>query len=143
LREPFYNIETLTHLLKAADLLKINEDELAYLNRELQFRSADTAQNLKQLSALFSIKTICLTLGAKGAVVWQDGKLYTNSGVKTTVADTVGAGDAFLATYVSSMLQGYPIETILDRACTVGAYVASQAGANPVYSEEISALFAR
>jgi fructokinase len=29
------------------------------------------------------------------------------------------------------------MNTILDRACKVGAFVASQAGANPTYGDEI------
>jgi fructokinase len=141
LRPPHFQLETLKHLLKAADLLKINEDELDYLKKELQLQSTDQEQLCKQLSRLFNISTICVTLGDKGAMVWQEGKLYRHKGYPVNVADTVGAGDAFLATYVSSMLQGYPVETILDRACRVGAYVASQTGANPDYNEAISGLF--
>jgi fructokinase len=141
LRPPFYNIETLTPLIEAADLLKINEDELGYLQKELSLGGTTEEQLCKQLSSLFNIKTICITLGDKGAMVWQDGKLYKHKGYKVKVEDTVGAGDSFLATYISSMLKGYPIETILDRACTVGAFVASQAGANPLYDNQIYSTF--
>jgi len=141
LRPPFYNLTTLKPLLQAADLLKINEEELVYLQKELKLAGTTDEQICKQLSILFNIKTICITLGDKGAKVWDHEHMYSHKGFKVIVEDTVGAGDSFLATYISSMLYGYPVETILDRACTVGAYVASQAGANPDYDDQIYSTF--
>jgi fructokinase len=137
LREPFYTIETLKILLNEADILKVNEHELAYLKCELKLTGNTDEQLLKQLSNLFEIEIICLTLGEKGAYVLQQDKLYHHQGYQVKVADTVGAGDSFLATFVSSYLNGYPMDTILDRACKVGAFVASQTGANPPYGEKI------
>ncbi|AZI24459.1 carbohydrate kinase [Pedobacter sp. G11] len=137
LRPPFYNIDTLKSLLSEADILKVNEHELVYLKDELSLTGNTDEQLLKQLSQLFTIKIICLTVGEKGAYVLENGKLYHHKGYQVKVADTVGAGDSFLATFISSYLQGFPIDTILDRACKVGAFVASQPGANPDYSNEV------
>ncbi|RZL48615.1 MAG: carbohydrate kinase [Pedobacter sp.] len=137
LREPFYTIETLKDLLPAADILKVNEHELAYLKQALDLSGNTDEQLLKQLSHLFDIKIICLTVGEKGAYVLYDEKLYHHKGYAVKVADTVGAGDSFLATFVASYLNGFPMDTVLDRACKVGAFVASQHGANPTYGEEI------
>jgi fructokinase len=137
LREPFYNIETLKLLLSEANILKVNEHELAYLNSELKLTGNTDEQLLKQLNKLFQIEIICLTLGEKGAYVLQQNNLYQHKGYQVKVADTVGAGDSFLATFIASYLNGYPMDTILDRACKVGAFVASQAGANPIYGDEV------
>lgn len=137
LRPPFYNIDTLKALLSEADILKVNEHELVYLKDELSLTGNTDEQLLKQLSQLFTIKIICLTVGEKGAYVLENGKLHHHKGYQVKVADTVGAGDSFLATFISSYLQGFPIDTILDRACKVGAFVASQPGANPDYSNEV------
>lgn len=137
LREPFYTIETLKQLLREADILKVNEHELIYLKMKLNLSGNTDEQLLKQLSNLFQIKIICLTVGEKGAYVLHQDKLYHHKGYQVKVADTVGAGDSFLATFISSYLNGYPMDTILDRACKVGAFVASQVGANPVYGEEV------
>ena len=63
--------------------------------------------------------------------------MHHHKGYTVKVADTVGAGDSFLATFVASYLKGYPIDTILDRACKVGSFVASQVGANPAYGDEV------
>ncbi|WP_316785654.1 carbohydrate kinase [Pedobacter frigiditerrae] len=137
LREPFYTIETLKLLLSKADILKVNEHELLYLKSDLKLSGNTDEQLLKQLSNLYQIEIICLTVGEKGAYVLHHDKLYHHKGYQVKVADTVGAGDSFLATFVSSYLNGYPMDTILDRACKVGAFVASQIGANPVYGDEV------
>ncbi|UKT63993.1 carbohydrate kinase family protein [Pedobacter mucosus] len=137
LRPPFYNIETLSSLLKEADILKVNEDELVYLKANLLLTGNTDEQLLKQLAIKFNIKIICLTVGEKGAYVLSEGKLYYHKGYQVKVADTVGAGDSFLATFISSYLNGFPMDTVLDRACKVGAFVASQPGANPDYGDEV------
>lgn len=137
LRPPFYNIETLKALLAEADILKVNEHEIVYLQNELGLTGNTDEQLLKQISHQFGIQIICLTLGDKGANVLQGDRLYQHQGYAVKVADTVGAGDSFLATFISSYLLGYPMDTVLDRACKVGAYVASQTGANPDYGDEI------
>lgn len=137
LREPFYTIDTLKSLLSKADVLKVNEHEIIYLKDELALTGNTDEQLLKQLSHLFKIGIICLTMGENGACVLHDDKLHHHKGYPVKVADTVGAGDSFLATFISSYLNGYPIDTILDRACKVGSFVASQAGANPNYGDEV------
>lgn len=137
LREPFYTIATLKELLAEADILKVNEHELLYLKTALNLTGSTDEQLLKQLTLLFDIQIICLTVGEKGAYVLHEDKLYHHQGYQVKVADTVGAGDSFLATFLSSYLNGYPFEQILDRACKVGAFVASQKGANPPYGNEI------
>jgi len=137
LRAPFYDKALIAELLAHADILKINEDELIWVRDTFGLTGNTDEQILKQLSTQFNIEVICLTLGDKGACVLKDGKLFKHAGYKVQVADTVGAGDAFLATFIACYLQGYPIETTLDNACKVGAFVASQVGANPEYNKKI------
>lgn len=137
LRAPFYSKELTGELLTKADILKINEDELVWVKESFGLTGNTDEQLLKQLSGQFDIEMICLTLGDKGACVLKDGKLFKHTGYQVQVADTVGAGDAFLATFIACYLQGYPMETTLDNACKVGAFVASQPGANPEYNKKI------
>lgn len=137
LRAPFYEKELIKTLLSKADILKINEDEIIWVRDCFGLTGNDEEQLLKQLSAQFNIGVICLTLGDKGACVLKDGKFFHHGGYKVQVADTVGAGDAFLATFIACYLQDYPMESTLDNACKVGAFVASQAGANPDYNKKI------
>lgn len=137
LRAPFYEKELIDQLLAKADILKINEDEIVWVRETFGFTGSTDEQILKQIATRYNIEIICLTLGAKGACVLKDGKLFKHAGYKVQVIDTVGAGDAFLATFIACHLQGHPIEASLDNACKVGAFVTSQAGANPDYNKKI------
>ena len=132
LRSPHYDFETVKYLLAKADILKINEDEMAYLKESLNIEG-DENDILKVLSNQYAIKMICLTLGEKGAKVFYENKFYNQVGYKVKVADTVGAGDAFLATFIAGYLKGLTIPDILNNACRIGAFVASKSGANPDY----------
>jgi fructokinase len=48
------------------------------------------------------------------------------------VEDTIGSGDAFLATFVSGYLTGLKLPEILRHACAMGALVATRKGATPL-----------
>ena len=55
--------------------------------------------------------------------------------IARAVADTVGAGDAFLASLVASFIDGRSSDgELLARACRLGEWVATQRGATPAYS---------
>ena len=60
--------------------------------------------------------------------------LYENEGYIVQIADTVGAGDSFLASLITSLLTGKSPQTAIDFACAIGALVAASPGANPEIS---------
>ena len=93
--------------------------------------------NMHFIASLTNAEAICVTRGKDGALLLWNNKLYENTGYVVKVEDTVGAGDSFLATFIASYLNGYPMDTTLDRACKVGSFVASQHGANPAYGDEV------
>jgi fructokinase len=136
LRTPYFEINTLKYLLAKADILKINENELAYLAKELALPIIEK-EALKTLTQVFDLKLICLTLGDKGAKVYHQSEIHNHPGYPVKVIDTVGAGDSFLATFISGYLQGEKINQILDKSCKIGAFVASQTGANPEYPDNL------
>lgn len=140
LRPPHVNLDVLERLLGNTNLLKINDEELVYLRNTFNL-PGDDHKALMALSDLFSIPSVCLTRGAQGAVLLHEKLLTSHPGFKVQVVDTVGAGDAFLATLVDGILNGSDIQKTLIRANAIGALVASKAGANPEYSEnEINGL---
>jgi fructokinase len=65
-----------------------------------------------------------------------EGVMYSNPGYPVEVADTVGAGDSFLATLAFNLLNTRSPQEALDRACAMGSLVASKEGAIPKISEE-------
>jgi len=133
LRPPHYDEVKIKKLMEKCDILKINEHELKYLEKLYKLQGLNDEDQLKQISNLTDTPTICVTLGEKGAMVLSKGLYYYHKGFPVKVADTVGAGDAFLASFIHSLLYNIPMDKALERACATGAFVASRDGANPEY----------
>ena len=73
-----------------------------------------------------------LTLGAEGAVLLEGGREVARAAPPPVEAvDGTGAGDAFTACLLVSMLEGRPQDEALRRACAAGALAASRPGAQP------------
>jgi fructokinase len=79
-----------------------------------------------------------VTLAARGAILYDRGQWFQATAEPVDVRDTVGAGDAFLAYLVLSMLSDRvnPGDE-LARACRLGAFIASQHGATPEYDPSL------
>jgi fructokinase len=142
LRAPFYKADLLETLMEKADILKINEDELTLLANFYDLPSKMESA-LEKLNELFDFKLVCVTLGSKGAVIYQDGEIISHPGYPVEVKDTVGSGDAFLAGFVSKFLDNESPEKILDFACALGALVATFNGGTPKYDlDQIASIIA-
>ncbi len=138
LRKPFYNMELLEQLMNKADFIKFNDEEIFEIASELGFKSDNIEENINFISEKTNTNSICVTLGKHGSFLLWNGKLYQHSGHPVQVADTVGAGDSFLASLIAKLLSDKNPEAALDFASAVGALVASYSGANPTLkSEEI------
>jgi ribokinase len=86
---------------------------------------------------------VCVTLGAEGAVLLQDGKEVARAEPPPVEAvDGTAAGDAFTACLVVSLLEGRPREESLRRASVAGALAASRFGAQTSLptAEEVDTL---
>jgi ribokinase len=75
-------------------------------------------------------KLVALTLGAEGAVLLEDGRVLARATPpEVRAVDGTGAGDAFCAALVISLLEGLEQDDALRRACAAGALAASRIGA--------------
>ena len=135
LRAPYYTIEVLNELMSKADFIKLNDEELWEISRKLESPYNSFEQNIKFIAEKTNTKQVCVTKGAFGAVLYYNDKFYYNSGYFIKVADTVGAGDSFLATLIVRLLRGKSPQKSLNYACAIGALVAGQEGANPKISD--------
>ncbi|HET9116281.1 MAG TPA: ribokinase [Gaiellaceae bacterium] len=90
-----------------------------------------TVVNRLELDALGERRgLVCLTLGAEGAVLLEDGKEVARAEPPAVEAvDGTAAGDAFTACLVVSLLEERPPDEALRRACAAGALAASRFGA--------------
>lgn len=76
----------------------------------------DTCFNLRTFFkeiALHGPKIMVVTNGAEGVYASDLQQIYFHPSIPTNIKSTVGAGDAFGATFFSFLLNGYPLETAL------------------------------
>jgi len=142
LRPPHYEMDRLIKLMLEADLVKLNDEELYEIARHLKLKGNTITEKMINLSRWVSSDVIiCVTKGAQGAQLLYKGEMYSNSGYQVQVADTVGAGDSFLATLCFHLLNNTNPQHSLDQACAMGSVVASKEGAIPIItSEEIETM---
>ena len=75
-------------------------------------------------------KLVAVTRGAEGATLFEGGREVARAAApKVEVVDTTGAGDAFTAALVVSLLEGRDRQEALERACAVGSEAAMRHGA--------------
>jgi len=134
LRPPHYTPERILDLMKPADFVKFNDEELYEICTHLEFHDKSLEACIRFISEQTGTDQICVTLGKDGAVLFHNNRVYYNPGYKVKVADTVGAGDSFLASIISQLLNGIDPQDAIDFACAVGSIVASKNGANPQVS---------
>jgi fructokinase len=135
LRAPFYSIKNILELASQADLLKFNDDELNEICTDLNFNKNSLEQNIEFISEKTNTNTVCVTLGAHGAILFHENKFYRNSGFQVNVVDTVGSGDSFLAGLITMLLIENNPQYAINFACAIGSIVAQSEGANPVIEQ--------
>ena len=131
LRPPHYQLATLRDMMQQADFIKFNDDELYEIAAALGSPYRSIEQNIRFIAERTHTRQICVTLGKHGALYYHDGELFAHHGYRVTVADTVGAGDSFLAGFIHQFLHRKPPQEILAFACALGSLVASRHGATP------------
>ncbi|MEU6997318.1 sugar kinase [Nonomuraea sp. NPDC046570] len=77
--------------------------------------------------ALMPEREVVVTRGAKGASVRADRMRYDAPSVLVPVVDTMGAGEAFVAGYLSAALDGLTPQERLSRATLLGAFAVTSA----------------
>ena len=128
LRKPYYDKETIDLCLNAADILKINDEELAYLSKTYQVEHV-----IDWLKTEFNIHKILLTEGAKGAKLFWDDKIISCEVKKVeNIKDTVGAGDSFTSLFLHGIIHQLPLELTMQRAADFAGGICQTSGAVPV-----------
>lgn len=140
IRPPHLDRATTEYLLAQADIVKVNEHELNTVCTWFGIQPEVETQ-MKFLYERFNLKLVCVTLGADGAVVLSSDGFHFQGGYVVEVQDTIGSGDSFLAMFLKEYISGSSIPSALEKACAVGALVASYSGATPVIAEKEIADF--
>lgn len=119
--------------LRHADILKINENELATLRQALGHHDSDL-EFIRALLSRYDLTLVAVTLGSEGCWLVTSEASCRHDGYRVDVVDTTGCGDAFTAALALKVLQQATLEETADFANKVGAYVARFRGAVPPWS---------
>ena len=136
LRQGFYTKEIICDSMERCNILKINDEELISISRMFGYPGIDLKDKCWILLAKYNLKMLILTCGINGSYVFTPGNVSFVATPRVEVADTVGAGDSFTATFVASVLSGIPIPESHKLAVEVSAYVCTQNGAMPLLPDE-------
>jgi fructokinase len=136
------NEAIVTKSLTAADVVKVNEEELqALFQWYFQIGPNDAALSTDEVHAAcralmdrFSLEALIVTLAHRGSVYFgADGSYIAtrDNPVPPFVIDTTGAGDAFSAIFLLGSARGWPLELTLSRANEFAGAICAVTGAVP------------
>jgi fructokinase len=141
--------ETVRTFLPLAHIIKVSDEELEFITGISDVNEA--------IQSLFvgDVIAVVYTRGSKGAELYTKEGTYQSPGFKVTVADTTGAGDAFIGGFlykllekdvqVASLAQFLNVyhKEILEFANASGALTASVKGAIPAKKHILNFLSTR
>ena len=144
IRQDFYSKEIIKVSLNAANVVKLNLDELKLIYN-LFIESSGFPFSLESavnyLIKEFNIELLCVTMGEEGAALYNgnDSCLYRVKVNDDEIADTIGAGDAYAAILCIGYLNKWEIRKINRLACEFASEIVKIKGALPgddlIYSE--------
>ena len=131
MRPPHVNGQAVDESLRHADLLKLNEEELAAIQKMYAVPASED-DSLGWLRETFTIRTVALTRGSRGSRLHQgETKIELSAERPPRIVDTVGAGDGFAAVLAAGLLRGYPLKETAMLATRFAARICGNPGAVP------------
>ena len=135
-----------SELLDLADILILNESELGLLAKTALRDDDDDARFIEAAGSLQTSqgKTICVTLGKRGALALIDGKALVVPGRTVSAVDSTGAGDCFVGAVAAQLAAGQSIGAALHYANAAASICVQRMGAAPSMptAKEVEALTA-
>ena len=132
LRPPFFDAEMIRDSVQLASILKLSDDELVEVCSACSI--SETSRPTVMLQGLLEfgkLDIVVLTRGKDGAMLVTHEGTFTQDGIDGNVIDTVGAGDAFTASFLIGELRGEPRKQNLQRSCEIAAATCAHSGAVP------------
>ena len=97
-------------------------------------------KSLTKVKALYPKAKVVLTLGGDGSVYQDETGIYRQGIFKVKAVDTTAAGDTFTGYFISSIIDGLPVQDGLELAAKASAIAVSRPGATasiPLRSEVV------
>lgn len=139
LRAPWYDVDNVRLALQAADILKINHEELPEICKLTGLpESPDLNEQARHLLMAFNLAEMFVTCGEQGSF-WLNayGDSYRAPPIRMQApfVDSVGAGDAYTAIVIRGLMAGWSRQVILPRAAAFAASICGIRGAVPADAE--------
>jgi len=112
IRQNFFNKDIIVKSLSAADILKVNIDELKLLNDLVIKENFDLEKTSFRLKDEFNIELLAITGGAEGSILIREGDIDKFKVDPIKAIDTVGAGDAFASVLCLGYLNGWELPAV-------------------------------
>jgi fructokinase len=134
-REPFATPAVAAFALASAQLVKLNDHELARLAGGRGRTPAALEKAARRFARRHHIARVCVTAGARGAGLLWNGVWCWEAAQPVKVRDTSGAGDAFLGGLLGALLaRDATPKSALAQASRLAGFVAARDGATPPYA---------
>jgi fructokinase len=130
LRPGFESPELVSELLRAADVVKLNERELRFVHECFDL-PGDPEGFCRAAASRYQWRAACITLGARGCAMLLGDDYLEEPGFQVNVADPVGAGDAFAAAFLHGISANWSVDRVARFSNRAGALVAAAHGAIP------------
>ncbi len=131
IRQNFYSKKILKSSLKAANVLKLNVEELNLVNNLFYKQVSDENEAVNRIINDFEIEMVAVTNGEEGAEIYTSNSKNIMKVKTRNVVDTVGAGDAYTAVLCLGYLLKLHPEKINRIASEFAAFIVTQRGALP------------
>ncbi len=131
LRPPWWNLPDIKRVLHQADYVKLSCEELEQITGREMFTEGQLRDQAQQVCLEYDLDLVSVTLGKKGSFVVQRSGEYSRCAVAdvASLADTVGAGDAFASVLILGILKKWHIPDTIKRASEFAGRICSIRGA--------------
>ena len=116
-------------LLKMVDVLTPNETEARILTGIEVTSNRDSARTAAKKLLEYGVKSVILTMGAKGFLLANDDRMESVPAVKVNAVDATAAGDAFTGSLAVGLAQGWELFDAALFANQVAALSVTKMGA--------------
>ena len=121
-------------IARLSSVLKLSDEDAAWLYPGVD----DVIDVLRELGP----SVVAITRGAEGATIATATERYEIAPVRVTVADTIGAGDSFMAALIAELINDRPVDAAARTAVAAAAITVSRAGAQLPTRAELDAATA-
>lgn len=119
----FLTLEDIKNALSLIDYITPNEDEARY------YSGKEDPEDMADVFLDYGVKNVIIKLGAKGCLLKNEAGLIRLPAYPINAVDATGAGDNFVAGFVSELLRGQKPENALAFANICGAICTTAVGA--------------